>query len=395
MGHGQEERACARPGRMLPLLLRLASCVGASNAVVLAGSAGPAPRALLSKGRAFVDPATGVAVQLRGADVVMKGAPWIPLTDVVQQPVHGTGDWPEGSMGDRCDDRWFTNYTCTTFSKADALHFQAKGWNFVRLGVVWAGGQPTPEPQLDPEFERRLGNFLDLCHEHGIHVLLDVHEDSVGTATCGEGVPPWLSELATPGQVGKALTPLLDILNETSWVPDATQQKCKLRTLGECAAAGLWDGRCWTNDTETWTLFAGQADYNVKNPCCQRYNGGGSQWSRLAATKQAQDTVLYLFHTIEGRTHYATYMGLLAKAVRDKPAAIGIELMNEPPVADLRIQMYETWKLCYDTVRKELPDIAVGVMDAGEGVWSQDNFIGNENGAHTSVHVVVIPGTNL
>ena len=98
-------------------------------------------------------------------------------------------------MGDRCDDRWFTNYTCTTFSKADALHFQAKGWNFVRLGVVWAGGQPTPEPQLDPEFERRLGNFLDLCHEHGIHVLLDVHEDSVGTATCGEGVPPWLSEL--------------------------------------------------------------------------------------------------------------------------------------------------------------------------------------------------------
>ena len=88
-------------------------------------------------------------------------------------------------------------------------------------------------------------------------------------------------------------------------------------------------------------------------------------------------------------------MGLLAKAVRDKPAAIGIELMNEPPVVDLRIQMYETWKVCYDAVRKELPDIAVGVMDAGEGVWSQDNFIGNENGAHTSVHVVVIPGTNL
>ena len=71
------------PG-MLALLLRLASCVGASNAVVLAGSAGSAPRALLSKGRAFVDPATGVAVQLRGADVVMKGAPWIPLTNVVQ-----------------------------------------------------------------------------------------------------------------------------------------------------------------------------------------------------------------------------------------------------------------------------------------------------------------------
>ena len=35
-----------------------------------------------------------------------------------------------------------------------------------------------------------------------------------------------------------------------------------------------------------------------------------------------------------------------------------------------RIDMYTTWKACYDAVRAEVPELAVGVMDAGEGVWS-------------------------
>ena len=226
---------------------------------------------------------------------------------------------------------------------------RAQGWNFVRLGVIWAGGQPTAAPELDADFERRLHDFLDLAHEHGLHVVLDVHEDSVGTATCGEGVPPWLSALATPGQVGKPLTPLFTdgvmYANEASWVPDATQQQCHEKTLAACAAKGLWDGKCWTNDTETWALYAGQTDYNVKNPCCMRYNGGGSQWSRLAVTEQGQSTMKYLLSNPEGRAHYARYIGLLARAVKDYPAAIGIELMNvSPPTpfptpTDLRSQV--------------------------------------------------------
>ena len=35
-----------------------------------------------------------------------------------------------------------------------------------------------------------------------------------------------------------------------------------------------------------------------------------------------------------------------------------------------RVDMYTTWKACYDAVRAEVPELAVGVMDAGEGVWS-------------------------
>ena len=78
------------------------------------------------------------------------------------------------------------------------------------------------------------------------HVFLDGHQDAVGTALCGEGVPQWFSALATPGEIGKPLYPL-------------PKQK---------------DGKCGTDDTQGWAAHAGEDDYNTKNACCLRYNQG-------------------------------------------------------------------------------------------------------------------------
>ena len=77
------------------------------------------------------------------------------------------------------------------------------------------------------------------------------------------------SKLATPNHIGKPIIPLPG--TEKGWRP----------------AAG-WDGKCWTNDTASWGLFAGAVDYNTKNPCCLRYNGGGTSWARLEFTWQGQ-----------------------------------------------------------------------------------------------------------
>ena len=136
--------------------------------------------------------------------------------------------------------------------------------------------------------------FHVLARRHGIYVVLDVHQDAVGTATCGEGVPQWFSAMATPGQIGKPLIPLPGTKDQPfPWVPKTG-----------------WDGKCFTNDTASWSLYAGAVDYNTKNPCCLRYNQGGSAWGRLEATWQAQETVAHLFNTASGRHYYSTY-GLL------------------------------------------------------------------------------------
>jgi hypothetical protein len=40
--------------------------------------------------------------------------------------------------------------------------------------------------------------------------------------------------------------------------------------------------------------------------------------------------------------------------------------MNEPPSIE-RKAMFETWQACEAAVHQVLPDMAVGVMDTGEG----------------------------
>jgi len=64
----------------------------------------------------------------------------------------------------------------------------------------------------------------------------------------------------------------------------------------------------------------------------------------------------------EGPEILCSVHGLLAKAVRNYPAAVGIELMNEPPAIN-RWKMYLTWQACYDAIRSESATLAVGIMD--------------------------------
>ena len=72
--------------------------------------------------------------------------------------------------------------TCTTFNQADIDHIKSLGWNFIRLGVVWAGAQPSDEDKLDEDFVQRLHAVLDLTDKNGIHVMLDNHGDMVSSS---------------------------------------------------------------------------------------------------------------------------------------------------------------------------------------------------------------------
>ena len=99
--------------------------------VITACAVGAAvPRNVRISGASFVDATTNATIVLGGPNVVVKGAPYMPLVsgteicnDVVTAECTATG----------------TCKTCTTFNQADIDHIKGRGWNFIRLGVVWAG----------------------------------------------------------------------------------------------------------------------------------------------------------------------------------------------------------------------------------------------------------------
>lgn len=226
---------------------------------------------------------------------------------------------------------------------ARTRYIKSQGWTAIRLGVIWAGAQPTAAAELDAEWLRRLQAILALCDRHSIRVMLDVHQDAVGTANCGEGVPMWYSKLHFPRLIGKP------ILGPSS------------KPTGDCSTA----------DKKSWALHAGDPLYNVLNPCCLRWNTPGPWGNNIDATDFSLLQIEQLTGTDAGRKAYATYIRLLAEAVAQFPAAISIELMNEPPTVDLG-SLYRMYQACYDAVRPAAPDLALGFADTGSEALGSD-----------------------
>lgn len=331
------------------------------------------PRALtIQDGQFYTKPiagaATGTPVLLMGTNVVMKGHPWLPDSN-------GTSGCAEPP---HCDDMHGCTITCTTFNAADGQNLKRQGYNFVRLGVIWAGAQPHgPHTALDSGWVHRLHGILEVCAAAKIYVILDLHQDALGTALCGEGVPMWLSQLATPDLVGQPLQGVPSSELGTVYTPAFLNVSGGGVSPTDPTGSSGWptqrDGSCGPSIAATgensWAEHAAQPDYNTQNPCCRKLNGRSTQadapqWADLLVTLNANRTMEYLLHG-EGQAHYARFTGLLAKVVAQYPFAVGIELFNEPPTLDIS-GLFTLYEACYRSIRAVNPTLAVGVMHPGQ-----------------------------
>lgn len=75
--------------------------------------------------------------------------------------------------------------------RRDTAFIQMKNWgyNAVRLGVNWAALEPSPN-EYDQHYLSNLDSLLRYAMQHGIYVILDMHQDLYGEKF-GGGAPAW------------------------------------------------------------------------------------------------------------------------------------------------------------------------------------------------------------
>ena len=318
------------------------------------GSCGTAlPRDVYIRSQSFISRQTNEPVVLKGPNVVVKGPPYLPdvsgnsvCSDIVDDACTAAGN---------CT-------SCTTFNQADVDHIKSLGWNFIRLGVVWAGAQPADGDSLDPTFVKKLHAILDLTDRNGILVMLDNHGDMVGSAGCGNGLPMWVQKVAAGDLIGQPLktgfpynlVPQLNIKNEAGY--------------DECGS-----------NASAWKEFAGDPNYNLLNRCCKAMNSPNPP--NLGYTEIAQRSMDYVLRPGAGRDAFVKFWTLMANEIKSHPSAFAIEPMNEP-MSIHRRWMYDTWRAIGESVLDVVPDLSIAVSDTGEGVilpsWATD-ILGLEN----------------
>lgn len=108
--------------------------------------------------RQFIRDSQGRAVTLHGVNVVYKREPYYP---------------PPG-----------------VFDESDVEKISGWGFNFVRLGAIWAGVEPE-RGEFDTAYLDRIHELVGLFADHGIQVLLDYHQNLYSHVLGGDGAPEW------------------------------------------------------------------------------------------------------------------------------------------------------------------------------------------------------------
>jgi endoglycosylceramidase len=97
--------------------------------------------------------------------------------------------------------RW--PYYPDRFGEADARFLAGEGFNVVRLGLFWAAVEPHPGV-YDDAYIRRFEQLNELLAAHGIHTVIDFHQDTWSERFGGDGAPSWATFGRTADQAFQA-----------------------------------------------------------------------------------------------------------------------------------------------------------------------------------------------
>lgn len=153
---------------LCPLLVSaalLAACSGDTAPAGGGGGEGAVPQ-LRRDGRWLVDEKNRV-VLTHGVNLVWKRAPFVPPAT------------PEGFMARDAD--WLAEH----------------GFNSARIGTLWVGVSPDAPGQVRTDYLEAWDRVVQQLAARKIWILFDFHQDLLGPAYQGEGVPDWAVEAVT------------------------------------------------------------------------------------------------------------------------------------------------------------------------------------------------------
>ena len=92
-----------------------------------------------------------------------------------------------------------------SFSDEDILTIKSWGFNSVRLGLLWAGAEPS-RGNYSMEYLNTLRNITDRLGKQGIYTYLELHQDVLSEHFCGDGIPVWAVEVQNAWDFPKPLS---------------------------------------------------------------------------------------------------------------------------------------------------------------------------------------------
>eukprot|EP00945_MAST-04E_sp_MAST-4E-sp1_P006840 g6840.t1 len=185
-----------------------------------------------------------------GTNVVVKGPPWIPETEVFS--------------------------TDTSLSERDLELMQALGLNVIRLGTMWAGLEPE-RGVYNRTYMETVRKIVRMAEARGIYVLLDMHQDVLNEKFCGEGFPDWaVVDDKEKNYFGKFPMPIHEPYTDLDKHGYPTRQDCERHPWANGYLAEE-TGSAWQ---ALWTNVDGVRD------------SWGSVWEYIAAVFQNTTSVL-------------------------------------------------------------------------------------------------------
>jgi len=213
--------------------------------------------------RRFVEATSGREVILHGVNAIVKGVPYIPTID-----------------------RWDQDISLTV---KDFQTLQLLGLNVIRLGVMWPGLEPV-RGEYNITYLDQLEWIVRRAADFGIYTLLDMHQDVLSEAFCGEGIPGWAVVVKDLSDSKKFAAP---------------------------------------KSAEPYTAVA--SDGFPTRQDCNQFN-----WPSYYSTYAASSAFESLYTNENGVLDaWAGFWSTVATRFRSLPSVLGYELINEPWAGDV------------------------------------------------------------